>query len=125
VKQLAAIHDINFAHRPKDLPWLTSKYYNYFFPRFARKARRIVTVSFFSKEDIARTYKIDQEKIDVVYNGVNTQYTPISEKKRSGQKSGFSGGKIISCLSGHYIRGKIFAVCSGLTMHFGPALKAR
>ncbi len=93
VKQLAAIHDINFAHRPKDLPWLTSKYYNYFFPRFARKARRIVTVSFFSKEDIARTYKIDQEKIDVVYNGVNTQYTPISEEEKIRAKERFSGGK--------------------------------
>ena len=28
VRQLAAIHDINFAHRPKDLPWLKAKYYN-------------------------------------------------------------------------------------------------
>jgi hypothetical protein len=27
------MHDINFVHRPKDLPWLTAKYYNYFFPK--------------------------------------------------------------------------------------------
>jgi glycosyltransferase involved in cell wall biosynthesis len=93
VKQLAAIHDINFAHRPKDLPWLKAKYYNYFFPRFARKAKRIVTVSLFSKEDIHRTYKIDNDKIDVVYNGVNTLYIPTSEVEKQTTKTRYSVGK--------------------------------
>ena len=92
IKQLAAIHDINFAHRPKDLPWLKAKYYNYFFPRFARKAKRIVTVSYFSKEDINRTYKIGGDKIDVVYNGVNTLYTPTSEENKLQTKAHYSKG---------------------------------
>jgi len=93
VRQLAAIHDINFAHRPKDLPWLKAKYYNYFFPKFARKAKRIVTVSYFSKEDINRTYKIDSDKVDVVYNGVNTTYTPTSDVENSSTKAVYSKGK--------------------------------
>ena len=93
VKQLAAIHDINFAHRPQDLPWLKAKYYNYFFPRFARRAKRIVTVSLFSKEDIHRTYKIENDKIDVVYNGVNTMYIPTLEDEKLITKSKFSDGK--------------------------------
>ncbi len=92
INQLAAIHDINFAHRPKDLPWLKAKYYNHFFPRFARKAKRIVTVSFFSKEDINRTYKIDNDKIDVVYNGVNTMYTPTSEPEKLEIRNKYAGG---------------------------------
>jgi len=93
VNQLAAIHDINFAHRPKDLPWLKAKYYNYFFPRFARKAKRVVTVSYFSKEDINRTYKIENDKIDVVYNGVNSMYTPTSEEEKQTTKVRYSAGK--------------------------------
>lgn len=93
IRQLAAIHDINFAHRPKDLPWLKAKYYNYFFPRFARKAKRIVTVSYFSKEDINRTYKIDADKVDVVYNGVNTTYTPTSDDENLNTKAVYSKGK--------------------------------
>lgn len=92
-KQLAAIHDINFAHRPQDLPWLKAKYYNHFFPRFSKKAKRIVTVSYFSKEDIHRTYKIENDKIDVVYNGVNTLYTPTSEEEINIAKVNYSGGK--------------------------------
>jgi len=93
VRQLAAIHDINFAHRPKDLPWLKAKYYNYFFPRFARKAKRIVTVSYFSKEDINRIYKIGGDKIDVVYNGVNTLYKPTLESEKQLTKDKYAGGK--------------------------------
>ena len=93
VKQLAAIHDINFAHRPKDLPWLTATYYNYFFPRFAHRAKRIVTVSYFSKEDIHRTYKIENDKMDVVYNGVNTLYTPTSEVEKELTRASYADGK--------------------------------
>lgn len=92
-RQLAAIHDINFAHRPKDLPWLKARYYNHYFPRFARKAKRIVTVSYFSKEDINRTYKIDNGKIDVVYNGVNTLYTPTSGEEKQIARAKYSNGK--------------------------------
>lgn len=93
VKQLAAIHDINFVHRPQDLPWLKARYYNYFFPRFSRKACRIVTVSNFSKQDIHRTYQTNNDQIDVVYNGVNTMYTPTSEEERKHVKVSYSGGK--------------------------------
>ncbi len=93
VKQLAVIHDINFAHRPKDLPWLTAKYYNYYFPRFAKKADRLATVSYYSKEDIARTYNLDPDKIDVVYNGVNTLYTPTSIEEQNSTRKKYTDGK--------------------------------
>ena len=92
VKQLAAIHDINFVHRPEDLPWLKARYYNYFFPRFSRKANRIVTVSSYSKEDIHQTYNIEKDKIDVVYNGVNTMYMPTSEEERTVAKAKYAQG---------------------------------
>ncbi len=82
VPQLAVIHDINFFHRPDDLPWLKAKYYNYFFPKFARIAKRIATVSFYSKEDITRSFKVDYDKIDVVYDGINQIFEPISIEEK-------------------------------------------
>lgn len=92
VNQLAAIHDINFVHRPQDLPWLKAKYYNYFFPRFARKAKRIVTVSSFSKKDIHQTYRIAKDKIDVVYNGINTLYAPTNKENQQLTKEKYTRG---------------------------------
>lgn len=81
IKSFPVIHDINFAHRPKDLPYWVRNYYNYFFPLYANKAERILTVSEYSKADISKTYKINPEKIDIVYNGVNKIYKPISEEE--------------------------------------------
>lgn len=80
VKSLIVIHDINFIHRPQDLPLLVGWYYNYFTPKFARKATRIATVSEYSKQDIASNYGVSPHKIDVVYNGANLNYKPISEE---------------------------------------------
>jgi len=94
VKQIPVIHDINFVHRPKDLPFLTRKYYNYFFPKFAKKAFKIVTVSEYSKLDMEGEYNItDEEKIKVVYNGCNEIYKPITDNKMVGIKQRYSNGK--------------------------------
>jgi len=92
VPQLAVIHDINFVHRPDDLPWLIAKYYNFFFPKFARIAKRIATVSFYSKEDIARSFKIDYDKIDVVYDGINQIFEPLPEKEKTKIRKKYTGG---------------------------------
>ena len=93
VPQLAVIHDINFLHRPEDLPWLMGHYYNFFFPKFAQKAKRIATVSFYSKEDIVRSYKIDYDKIDVVYDGVNEIYQPIPESDKIRIRGKYTSGE--------------------------------
>ena len=93
VKILNVIHDINFEHRPQDLPFLQRKYYQYFFPRFARKASRIATVSEFSKNDLINTYGIPADKIDVVYNGSNERYTPITETDQNKTKYKYSSGR--------------------------------
>ena len=82
IPSISVIHDINFAHRPKDLPWLYAKYYNYFFPKFAKKSTRIITVSEYSRQDIAKTYNISESKIDISYNGANSIFSPISSDKQ-------------------------------------------
>lgn len=92
VKQLSVMHDINFAHRPKDLPYWYARYYNHFFPKFARKAYRLATVSYYSKEDIVRTYHVKPENIDVVYNGVNKLYTPTSPDEQTNTRERFTDG---------------------------------
>ena len=81
-KMLAVIHDLNFAHYPEDVPWLVRKYYNYFFPKFARRANRIATVSRFSKQDIEKTYSITPQKIDIVFNGADMGYVPLAEGEK-------------------------------------------
>lgn len=90
VNSLAVIHDLNFSHYPMDLPFPVRKYYNYFFPKFAHKATRIATVSEYSKNDIISTYGINEDKIDVVYNGANEVYRPISEIEKQETKKHYA-----------------------------------
>lgn len=92
VPQLAVIHDINFVHRPEDLPWLKAKYYNHYFKKFARVARRIATVSYYSKEDITRSFKVDYDKIDVVYDGINQVFAPTSAENQKKTREKYTGG---------------------------------
>jgi glycosyltransferase involved in cell wall biosynthesis len=76
-KQYGIIHDINFEHRPKDLKFTNRIYYKYFIPKSAEKACRLATVSEYSKNDIINTYKINPDKIDVIYPGINDFFQPI------------------------------------------------
>ena len=92
-KQLPVIHDINFLHHPQDSKWLTAKYYNYYFPKFAKEATRIATVSEYSKHDIAKNYGINEEKIDVVYNGINSFFKPLDEVSKQQTKQKYTAGK--------------------------------
>jgi len=93
IKQIPVIHDINFVHRPQDLPYLTRKYYNYFFPKYAKKAFKIATVSKYSKQDIENEFNIQKDKTNVVYNGCNEMYKPILEDAKLLTKQKYSQGK--------------------------------
>lgn len=91
-KQLAVVHDINYHHYPKDLKYFYSKYYNYFVPKFVKRANKIVTVSEFSKLDIANNYKVNENAISVVYNGINEGYEVLSEPKKEQVRRKYSKG---------------------------------
>jgi glycosyltransferase involved in cell wall biosynthesis len=79
VKTVDVIHDINFEYYPGHIKPLVRQYYHYYFPRFAKKASRIATVSEFSKTTIIEKYHQPADKIDVVYNGVTEGYQPLGE----------------------------------------------
>ncbi|MDA3816594.1 MAG: glycosyltransferase family 1 protein [Prolixibacteraceae bacterium] len=86
------IHDINFIHRPEDFPFLPRKYYRHYFPKFAAKAKRIVTVSEYSKDDISVNLNIEPEKIDVAHNGCSNVFLPASKDVQEEIRKKFTDG---------------------------------
>ena len=92
VPQVTQFHDLNFEHFPKDMPKIHLWHYKKYFPKFARKAKRIVTVSEFSKKDIVDCYGVDSQKIDVAYNGVNEIFKPLPETEIMEIRGKYSGG---------------------------------
>jgi len=69
--RIMTIHDLAFLEDPK---WYSNKYYylyKYLTPIAARTAKKIITVSLFSKNEIIRKLKIREQKISVIYNAVD------------------------------------------------------
>lgn len=92
-KQLPIICDINFEHKPEDLPFRNRVYFLTFFKRFAKKATRIATISEYSKKDIADYYKIDINKIDNISCGIDSKFKPINEDEKIATKNKWTNGK--------------------------------
>lgn len=92
VKMVNVIHDLNFEHHPEFIAPTPLKYYQKYFHQFAQFPERIVTVSEFSKNDILKLYGVDKERIDVVYNGSNTLYRPLTNIEKEQTKEKYSFG---------------------------------
>jgi glycosyltransferase involved in cell wall biosynthesis len=89
---VAVIHDLNFEANPQWIPRHIASYYHYFFPRFARKAVRIATVSQYTRSDLQQRYGIDPARVDVVYNGANTRFAPLTPDEQARVRNQYSGG---------------------------------
>ena len=93
VKTISVIHDLNFEHFPQYIKLFPYLYYYIFFKQYARKAVRIATVSEYTKQDICTLYGIDASRIDIVYNGSNEIYKPLSDAEQNGIRQQFTDGK--------------------------------
>jgi glycosyltransferase involved in cell wall biosynthesis len=92
IPTLLVIHDIAWKHFPTQVPWSHRKHYEYYMPRFAKKAAHIATVSEYSKNDIVNNLQVMPEKIDVVYDGANESFVPLSLEERVKIEDKYSNG---------------------------------
>lgn len=92
VPTLTVIHDINFEHSKDNLRPSHQRYMTYFSPQFARYSTRIATVSEYSRQDIANTYHIEPDKIDVVYDGAHAGYRPLNEHEKQLTRNQYTEG---------------------------------
>lgn len=90
--QLLVIHDLAFEHFPEHLPFKFRYYLRKFTPRFAQKAKRIVTVSEYTRRDLMKTYGTAESKMAVVYNGANTLYHPLTFEEKQEIKDRYAQG---------------------------------
>lgn len=92
VPTVTVIHDLNFHHHPQDMPFLISRYYNRFFPQYAKKAKMIATVSQYSRQDIVSLYGEPPEKIMVTCCATGEGFIPLREEEKQKVRREVSGG---------------------------------
>ncbi len=93
VPTVLVIHDLAYRYFPKQVPWAHRAYYQYFMPRFARRADRIVTVSEYTRQDVQRAYHIDPQCIAVACNGCRPIFKPLSEKEIQAVRDQYAQGQ--------------------------------
>lgn len=94
IPTLNTFHDINYEYDPSYIGnYWHRKYYLNFFPKFAKNATHLITVSHYSKGDIIEFYDIPENKIDVVYNAANEGYYVVSDEEKKKTKQDLTGGK--------------------------------
>jgi len=87
------LHDLAYLHYPQFMDKMHKWHYAHYLPKFANRAKRIITVSEFTKQDIVHHYGIDAGKIDVVYNGAHEEYKPLSYDEREAVKAQYTNGE--------------------------------
>ncbi len=71
-KQIITIHDFIPLHY-KEVAKHQYKYYKYFMPFLLKKAYKIICISENTKEDLLKFYNVDENKVEVIYNGYDDQ----------------------------------------------------
>jgi len=82
-KLIVTIHDLSYHHIPEYFSYFERIKDEMLIPVFARKADCILTISEYSKRDIADSYHIPAGKIEVGYCGANPIFKPVSDKQRA------------------------------------------
>lgn len=71
---IVTIHDISYAVNPEWYSYKSDFIRRYYYYKSARNADIILTVSEFSKAEIVKYYRINPDKIRVIYHGINRRF---------------------------------------------------
>ncbi len=92
VPQCLVVHDLGFLHYPEFYKRSHQLYLKKYSPQFIKKAKSVLTVSQFSKDDIIKQYQTNEAKISVVYNGVKEVFKPLTFDEQMAVKEKYTGG---------------------------------
>ena len=82
-KLVITLHDNAFITHPQSISKLFYFYYKHTIPKSLKIADRVITISEFSRLEIIKSYPFVEDKIEVIYNGVDRkQFYPIDKNKK-------------------------------------------
>lgn len=101
IPQVMVVHDLAFKHFPKYISWLQRWHYAAMTPRFLKKAKRVVTVSEFSKQDIIQTYPQLDLAPTVISGAARNGFVPLSWDEKEQVKEAYTEGyEYFLCVGG-------------------------
>ena len=92
--KVSILHDVTFLRYPQTFSKKFLMFYRLVIPWVLLTSRHVFTVSNFSLEEIVSSYKIDRNKISVVYNAVDQKFACVEDKGLSADKYLFTVSSI-------------------------------
>jgi glycosyltransferase involved in cell wall biosynthesis len=85
-RNVVMIHDVAALRRPQSYGRLYVAYQRRLLPALARRARRVLTVSEFSRAEISELLGVSPAAIEVVPNGVDERFSPAADHAAAAQR---------------------------------------
>lgn len=92
ISQCLFIYDLSFIHFPV-VKRSQQSYLKKQIPKFLQNVNSVVTFSEYSKKDILNHYKINSEKINVVYTAAKNIFHPLQEDEKEMTRKKYTEGK--------------------------------
>lgn len=84
IKSIVTIHDLIFLRYPQFYKWIDRHIYAYKFRKACENCNRIIAISEMTKRDIISYFHIDEQKIEVVYQGCDPVFhSPMAENVKA------------------------------------------
>lgn len=93
VPQCIVVHDLAFLHYPSYIKRFHYLFFKRYVPKFLERAKSIATVTQFSKEDILLNYRINPNKISVVYSAAKEFFEPVPANVAEITKDKYTSGR--------------------------------
>jgi len=87
-RNVVVIHDVAPLREPGWYSGAYAAYQRLILPRIARRARLVITVSDFSREEIVATLGVSPGQVAVVGNGVDARFSPAADPARARREYG-------------------------------------
>jgi len=81
--QVVTLHDASTLDHPEWFSGPFAKWYRFLLPRLARRVKQIITVSEFSRRELARLCGVPPEKIVTIPNGISPRFAPASGEQKA------------------------------------------
>jgi len=89
-RNVVLIHDLAPLRHPAWYSRTFTSYQRYLLPLLARRARRVITPSEFSRRELAEGLDLDPERVSVVPNGVDERFSPAADPEPVRRSLGLS-----------------------------------
>jgi glycosyltransferase involved in cell wall biosynthesis len=81
--QVVTVHDLVPFDHPESLNWRFAAWYRFLMPRLVKRVKHVIAVSEFTKKRLMQEFNLSEERITVIWNGVDARFQPAARHHAS------------------------------------------